>query len=100
MMHLKSKWLLYLLASLFSLCILALLFLLFRHASLPERVELLPLPQNAAEQNVPVPFAVLVLEADNAFAAGNLTEAMELYERALRLNSGVGFSPGSDVPVI
>lgn len=96
----KSKWLLYLLASLFTLCILALLFLLLRHSSIPERVELLPLPSDAVLPDVPVPFAVLVSQADNAFAAGNLSEATTLYERALALSNGVGFSPGSDVPVI
>ena len=105
----KSKWLLSLLAFLFSISIVTLLILVLRQSSLFERIEtvfggerleFLPLPGGEEEQDVPVPFAVLVTQADTAFALGNLSEALSLYDRALTLSDGSGFSPGSDVPVI
>ena len=73
----KSKWLLSLLAFLFSISIVTLLILVLRQSSLFERIEtvfggerleFLPLPGGEEEQGVPVPFAVLVTQADTSFS--------------------------------
>ena len=106
----QSKWFLYLLASLFSGCVLILLFILLGNTSLLERIgivfgqgeeKLLALPVAGEEgEEAPLPFALLIDQADAAFAAGSLQDAMRLYEQALAVAGETGLSSGSDIPVI
>ena len=107
----KSSWLLYVLASLFSLGVVVFLSLIFGKTSVWDRVSnlfamskeqtLLVIPAEGEDlSNVPLPFALLVSQADSAFAAGNLADAERLYEKALALASENDLPSGSDVPVI